>query len=103
VGKLAESPSGVYAVRSRTKKPVYQSPEHGEAEFGNPRNILGACWISLAATGETQEAEGLGLHGTWSESTLGRQVDAGRIRFSNADIEELYTLLPAGAVVNITE
>lgn len=103
VGKPAESPNGIYVVRSRVRKPASPSPEHGEAEPDAPRSRPGSFWISLGATGDTPETEGLGLHGTWNESTLGRQVDAGRIRFSNADIEELYTLLPAGTVVNITE
>lgn len=102
-GKPEECPSGTYTVRSRVKKPVYRSPEHGEVPFGNSKNILGSCWISLTATGETSEAPGFGLHGTWNESTLGRPSDAGRIRFRNADIEELYTLLPAGSLVNVTE
>ena len=78
------------------KKSVYNNSEQGG-------NSLGASWISLAATGETPEVAGFGLHGTWNESTLGRQVDAGRIRFSNADIEELYVLLSAGSLVNVTE
>jgi len=96
VGKSENSPNGTYVVRSRMKKSVYNNSEQGG-------NSLGASWISLAATGETPEVAGFGLHGTWNESTLGRQVDAGRIRFSNADIEELYVLLSAGSLVNVTE
>lgn len=103
VGKSGESPNGVYAVQSRVRKPVYRSREHGEVPFGNPRNILGSAWIGLAATGETPDAVGFGLHGTWNESSLGRPSDEGRIRFRNADIEELATLLPGGSVVNVTE
>ena len=103
VGKPGESPNGVYTVQSRVRKPVYRSPEHGEVPYGNPRNILGAAWIGLAATGETPDAVGFGLHGTWNESTLGRPADEGRIRFRNADIEELAALLPGGSLVNVTE
>lgn len=103
VGRPGESPNGVYTVQSRVKKPVYRSTEHGEVPYGNPRNILGAAWIGLAATGETPDAVGFGLHGTWNESSLGRPADEGRIRFRNADIEELAALLPGGSVVNVTE
>ncbi len=103
VGKTEESPSGTYAVSGRVKKPVYRSREHGEVPFGNPKNILGTYWISLAATGGTTETTGFGLHGTWNESSLGRPSYEGRIRFRNADIEELAALLPVGALVNVTE
>jgi len=96
VGKATDSPNGTYAVRSRAKKPVYANTE--------PDNrTQDVSWISLAATGETPDVSGFGLHGTWNESALGRQVDAGRIRFSNTDIEELYVLLPVGTLVNVTE
>jgi lipoprotein-anchoring transpeptidase ErfK/SrfK len=103
VGKPEESPSGTYVVRSRVKKPAYRSAEHGEVPFGSPKNILGVYWIALAATGETTETTGLGLHGTWNESSLGRPSDEGRVRFRNADVEELALLLPGGALVNVTE
>jgi hypothetical protein len=103
VGRPEESPSGTYAVRSRVKKPAYRSAQHGEVPFGNPKNILGTYWISLDATGETTQTTGFGLHGTWNEASLGRASDEGRIRFRNEDIEELAALLPAGALVNVTE
>ncbi len=103
VGKPGESPNGTYVVQSRVRKPAYRSPGHGEVPYGNPANILGAAWIGLAPSGETPDAVGFGLHGTWNESSLGRPADEGRIRFRNADIEELCTLLPAGALVNVTE
>ena len=96
VGKAEDSPNGTYVVRSRTMKTIYSNSEQGS-------DTPSAKWISLAATGETPEVAGFGLHGTWNEAALGRQVDAGRIRFSNTDIAELYVLLPAGALVNVTE
>ena len=102
-GKPESVPGGTYAIRGKVKKPVYQTADNGEVAFGNPQNVLGTRWIALAATGATPEAKGFGLHGTWNESTLGRQVDAGRVRFRNADIEELCTLLIDGTPVNIAE
>ena len=41
------------------------------------------------------------LHGTNSEHLLGQAVSHGCIRFSNADIIELFELLPIGAEVEI--
>ncbi len=103
VGKAESVPSGTYAIRGKIKKPAYQASESGEGSAGNPQNLLGTRWIALEATGATPEAKGFGLHGTWNESTLGRQVDVGRIRFRNADIEELCTLLIDGTPVNVAE
>ncbi len=97
VGKPEDVPNGTYAVRNRTRRTVYRG------DGGRGRDEPSICWISLSATGDTPEASGLGLHGTWSEASLGRQVDAGRIRFANADIEEVYVLLPIGSQVYVTE
>jgi lipoprotein-anchoring transpeptidase ErfK/SrfK len=70
---------------------------------GSAKDALGTHWLSLSATDATPEAPGFGLHGTWNESSLGRPSDTGRIRFRNADIEELYALLPTGTLVNVAE
>jgi len=99
VGHPEDSPSGVYKVRNRARRQADGAADAGAAGEGSQ----GTCWVGLAATGDTPEVSGFGLHGTWNESTLGRQVDAGRIRFANADIEELYVLLPVGALVNVAE
>jgi lipoprotein-anchoring transpeptidase ErfK/SrfK len=53
--------------------------------------------------GETPPARLLGLHDTWDVSSLGRASDTGRVRFRNADIEELCVLLRDGAAVAIVE
>lgn len=97
-GKTEDVPPGVYAVSGRTLRPA-GSPggDSGEAP------AAGTPWISLAASGDTPEVRGLGLHGAWTDPSLGRSIDASRLRFSNADIAELFLLLPVGAVVNITE
>lgn len=101
--KSEYAPAGTYLIRNRVKKPSYRTPQHGEVEFGNPQNILGTRWVTLSATGETPEVKGLGLHGTWNDALLGRTSDEGRIRFSNADIEELCTLMTDGSAVTLAE
>ncbi len=103
LGKPSNVPSGTYAVRNKVAKPSCRLSDGSEVAFGHPQNILGTRWITLTATGATPEAKGLGLHGTWNTSTLGRPSDTGLIRFRNADIEELCVLVPEGTVVNITE
>lgn len=101
VGKLAEAPTGTFAVQNRVREPVYVTAEHGEIPFGNPDNILGTCQLTLAPLEGSAPAPGLSLHGTWDESSLGRISGPGRLRFRNADIDELYVLLGSGTVVNV--
>lgn len=103
IGLSANVPSGLYVIRNKIKDPAYRLPDGREVAFGNPQNILGTRWVTLTATGATPPAKGLGLHGTWNASSLGRPSDVGRVRFRNADIEELCTLLPDASAVNITD
>jgi len=103
LGPAADVPAGTFAVRNKVTEPAYRLPDGGEVPFGHPQNILGTRWITLSATGETPPARLLGLHGTWDVSSLGRASDTGRVRFRNADIEELCVLLPDGAAVAIVE
>lgn len=99
IGKPELVPAGTYAVRGKVKRAAARPA--GDA--GREPDQLGTRWVTLAATGATPEVTGLGLHGTWNESSLGRPSDSGRVRFRNADIEELCTLLPEGTAVNIAE
>ncbi len=43
------------------------------------------------------------IHGTNHEALLGQPASHGCVRMSNADVAELYDLVPAGASVRITE
>lgn len=103
VGKSEASPKGTYRVSGRIKNPNDSGSEKDEKEETDSKNTLGTCWLALAATDETPAVNNFGLHGTWNESSLGRPSDAGYIRFRNADIEELYVLLPLGSLVNIAD
>ena len=103
LGKPADVPDGSYAIRNRIKNPTYRTPDDGQVAFGDPRNILGSHWLTLVATGATPPVTRLGLHGTWNESMLGRRSEEGRVRFSNAAIEELFLLLAPGTPVTVAE
>lgn len=103
LGRPAAVPCGTYAIRSRVANPLYRPPDGTPVAPGNARNILGSRWVALDATGATPDASGLGLHGTRNPAALGRPSDEGYVRFRNADIEELCTLLPNGTAVSITE
>jgi len=62
----------------------------------NPENILGSRWLGF-------DSPGYGIHGTTDPQSLGRQVTKGCIRMSNADVEELYTIIPVGTEVTIID
>ncbi len=85
-------PAGTYAIRAKVIRA--SAPGSGGG---------GTCRISLEATGATPQVRGLGLYGAWNGALSDRGLEAGRVCFRNADIEELCTLLPNGAAVNIAE
>lgn len=62
----------------------------------SPENILGSRWMGLSIAG-------YGIHGTTEPQTIGRQVTSGCVRMLNADVEELYVLLPVGTEVTIVD
>ena len=44
---------------------------------------------------------GYGIHGTVEPKELGKQVTQGCVRLGNADVEELYSIIPVGTEVTI--
>ncbi len=63
---------------------------------GSPENILGTRWLGI-------DQPTYGIHGTTMPQDLGKQVTAGCVRMANADVEELYTIVPAGTEVTIVD
>lgn len=102
-GAFGRTPVGTFVVRDRIPEPPWWRPDGREVPFGHPENILGTRWLSIEATGETPAARGYGIHGTWDDSSLGKQSSAGCIRMSNGDVEELFMLVPTGVAVRISE
>ena len=62
----------------------------------SPENILGSRWLGL-------DLPGYGIHWTVDPKNLGKQVTQGCVRMSNADIEELYSIVPVGTEVTIVD
>jgi lipoprotein-anchoring transpeptidase ErfK/SrfK len=63
---------------------------------GSPENILGSRWLGF-------DLPGYGIHGTTDPASLGKQTTQGCVRMSNADVEELYTIIPIGTEVTIVD
>ena len=88
-GEGGNTPVGEFQLMERLEHPVWETggrkiPYDGTGENGN---ILGTHYLKL-------NVPGYGIHGTWDESTLGRQSSAGCIRMRNADVADLFVLLP---------
>lgn len=59
-----------------------------------PGGPFGARWLGLSISG-------YGIHGTNNPSSIGKAVSNGCIRINNANIIELYNLVPVGTPVKI--
>lgn len=95
-GKYQKTPVGNFTIVERIAQPTWWRPDGTAVPFGDPENVLGTHWLSL-------DIKGYGIHGTWEPDTIGQQASEGCIRLINSDIEELYTLVPRGTQVTITE
>jgi lipoprotein-anchoring transpeptidase ErfK/SrfK len=102
-GKFGKTPVGTFAVSDRIKEPVWWKPDGKEVPFGHPENILGTRWMAIKAKGDTPDARGYGIHGTWADDSIGKAESAGCIRMHNKDVEELFELIPLGTSVTISE
>ena len=95
-GENAKTPVGTFKIVDKIAQPAWHKPGGKAIPYGDPENLLGTHWLAL-------DLPGYGLHGTWEPDSLGKQTSAGCVRLLNADIEELYTILPKGTLVTITE
>ncbi|MCX7818787.1 MAG: L,D-transpeptidase family protein [Kiritimatiellae bacterium] len=93
-GEFDKTPTGQFTITERIAQPTWWRPDGRTVPYGDKENVLGTHWLSL-------NVPGYGIHGTWEPETIGRSVSAGCIRLLNSDIEELFTLLPAGTPVVI--
>ena len=101
-GLYNRTPVGTFKVSDKIKEPAWWK-DNVQIPYGDPRNILGTRWMAISATGTTPPAKGYGIHGTWDNSSLGQQSSAGCVRMANADVEELFTIIPEGTPVTIHE
>ena len=102
-GKYGKTPTGTFKIKDKIAEPPWWRPDGSVVPFGDKENILGTRWMSIVATGTTPPASGYGIHGTWDDSSLGTQSSAGCVRMNNGDVEELFTYVPCGTPVIITE
>jgi len=96
-GKDNCTPVGTFKIVNKQVDPSWFKP--GAAKpipSGNPENVLGTRWMGF-------DLAGYGIHGTTEPQGLGKQVTQGCIRLANADVEELYTIVPIGTEVTVVD
>ena len=98
-GRGDATPAGEFAIGNKIERPAWWLADGTEVPNNHPENILGSRWMSLSPVGNTRAAGSIGLHGTGGrESNRGA---GGSVRMANADIEELYWMIPPGTPVTI--
>lgn len=94
-GKEDQTPVGTFTIVNKIVDPPWYTAQ-GVIPPGSPENILGSRWLGFSKSG-------YGIHGTTDPSTIGQSVTAGCVRMQNAEVEELYALLPLGTEVTVVE
>ncbi len=94
-GKNNSTPTGNFKITSKLVNPTWFKAG-AVVPPGSPENILGTRWMGI-------DVPSYGLHGTTEPQDLGKQVTQGCVRLSNQDVEELYTIVPLGTEVVITD
>lgn len=89
------TPVGKFKITTKLVNPTWYKAGAVVAP-DSPENILGTRWLGF-------DIASYGIHGTTDPASIGKQVTAGCIRMVNAEVEELYSLLPVGTEVTIVD
>lgn len=100
-GANDHTPLVEFTVGEKQAQPAWTSPDGQVYPYGHPKNILGEFFIKFLH----DTYVGFGAHGTTLPGTICTMSSAGCIRMLDADIAELFKILPRGAkvVVRATE
>ncbi len=94
-GKSNSTPVGTFKIVNKLINPPWHSAK-GVIPPDSPENVLGTRWLGI-------DKAGYGIHGTDKPDSIGYQSTEGCIRMYNADVEELYTIVPRGTKVVIID
>lgn len=94
-GENGSTPTGTFKIVNKVPNPVWYR-QGAVVPPDSPENILGTRWLGL-------NKQGYGIHGSVDPTTMGRQVTAGCVRMTNADVEELFAIVPTGTEVTIVD
>ena len=102
VGQVGlETPAGLYSIHNKAINPAWHVPNSdwagdlaGKVIPGDdPSNPIKARWLGIY--------DGVGIHGTSDDASIGSQASHGCIRMHIPDVEDLYPRVPVGTPVYI--
>jgi lipoprotein-anchoring transpeptidase ErfK/SrfK len=102
VGKVGlDTPAGLYSIQNKAVNPAWHVPNSdwagdlaGKVIAGDdPSNPIKARWMGIY--------DGVGVHGTSDDASIGSAASHGCIRMHVPDVEELYDEVPVGAPIYI--
>jgi lipoprotein-anchoring transpeptidase ErfK/SrfK len=102
VGQVGlETPAGQYTIANKAINPAWHVPNSpwagdlaGKVIAGDdPSNPIKARWLGIY--------DGVGIHGTADDASIGHNASHGCIRMHIPDVERLYDEVPVGAPVYI--
>ena len=96
-----DTPAGLYKIQNKAIDPAWSVPNSDWAGAlagqvipgGTPENPLKARWLGVY--------NGVGIHGTADEGSIGSNASHGCIRMRVAEVKELYDEVPVGAPIYI--
>ncbi|MBA2504975.1 MAG: L,D-transpeptidase family protein [Thermoleophilaceae bacterium] len=103
VGQAAfDTPSGLRSIQSKQQNPTWNVPNRAWAGAlagqsigpGDPRNPLKAWFLAVGG-------DGVGIHGTAEEWSIGTRASHGCIRMRVRDVKDLARRVPVGTPVRI--
>lgn len=94
-GEGGITPTGTFRIKNRLIDPPWFTPQ-GVIPPNDPRNVLGSRWLGF-------DLASYGIHGTTDPTSIGRSITQGCVRLANAEVEELFALLPVETPVTIVE
>jgi hypothetical protein len=89
---VSPSPTGEFTIVNRVANPTYY--HRGSVIASGKDNPVGTRWLGL-------NKKGYGIHGTNEPRSIGHAASHGCIRLRNRDMEQLFTMLKVGDVVQI--
>jgi len=95
-GKNSCTPVGTFKVINKIIDPPWYKEPGVMIPAGDPKNVLGSRWLGISKPS-------YGIHGTTQPEAIGQSVTEGCVRMRNEEVEELYTIVPEGTEVVITD
>lgn len=107
VGKAGyATPAGYYLINSRSRAPEWKMPDSdwvAEEDRGkivgadDPANPIKARWLGI-----TDPADGVGIHGTADDASIGSAASHGCIRMHVPDVIELFDRVKLHTPIHIS-